>query len=439
VLAVRDAALAYIAQQHPEHDQLATLEWTEQESLGGVVGSMAYTFAAGEWTVTLTYPVVAPQLVVYQVTVENSALSFRWQGEVTPDGQVTGLSTPPGSRSVVAWLGHVASAPEASGYDDYVSFQPDGAGEAGLAGVDGEVESLLRLLRDQQGPNEYAHFWGTLTCSHGDVVVDDYAGCQLVVTRLIYGQMYTELEPVVGGWEGVLVATEPGAQFDDYFLLDGDFAVGYGIHAPDDETRQALEALRDSGLVVRVWGGLRAGIPDAFGTQIEVTRFEVVEGEVTDPYPGWGSFAQADHGFSFRYPPGWTLEELPEQPLEGGGTWTAAVVLGQGELSITIQHMAMSDVSRVGWRGLGGAYGDAITDDTVTLMGQEVQRMVWMYGGDVKAVEVHYQDQDADLALVITLRDSGEVAIDDPQAASISKSDIVQFDQILDSFEAAVE
>ena len=80
------------------------------------------------------------------------------------------------------------------------------------------------MLRDS---TTYAHFWGTLTCP-----LLDYGGCQLVVTRLRENRPGPAFAPdPVEGWEGTIDSFPPGSQIDDYFLLAGDFGVGYGIDA----------------------------------------------------------------------------------------------------------------------------------------------------------------------------------------------------------------
>ncbi|MBN1581791.1 MAG: hypothetical protein JXA89_13890 [Anaerolineae bacterium] len=84
-----------------------------------------------------------------------------------------------------------------------------------------------------------------------------------------------DLEPEpVEGWEGTLVSNPPGAQFDDYFVLHGRFGVAYGLHSLDADVQAQIEALRNTGTSFRVWGVLRCGVPDAFGSQIEVSRIE---------------------------------------------------------------------------------------------------------------------------------------------------------------------
>ena len=183
---------------------------------------------------------------------------------------------------VVGWLGSVNSLPNGSQYDDYVILQPNGAGEVGVTGADADIEAEIVALCDRQEPGKYAHFWGKLTCG-----VPDYNGCQLVVTQLRHGTMQPIESGPVAGWQGIVAGNPEGAQFDDYFVLAGAFPVAFGIEGYGDDGVSAdiharLEQLRDTGVGLRVWGNLVAGIPDAFGSQIMVTRLEV-EGTLTEP------------------------------------------------------------------------------------------------------------------------------------------------------------
>jgi hypothetical protein len=174
---------------------------------------------------------------------------------------------------------------------------PEGAGEIGVEGATPEIEAEIVALRDHEEPGKYAHFWGTLTCD-----VPDYGGCQLVVTRLRVGPTYTEDEPIEGV-QGLVVSNPPGSQFDDYLILDGDYPVGYGIHSLDPDLEAQLQGLRDTGQFVRLSGQLRTGVPDAFGSQIEVTELEVVGAPLT-PSEGEGEPVDGWAGTVGKYPPG---------------------------------------------------------------------------------------------------------------------------------------
>jgi hypothetical protein len=244
-----------------------------------VPGSTSLQYVAADWVMTLSYPVVRPDLVVYRVTLENTALGFKWEGKVDAAGQVTGESVSTGGRTAVAWYGRVVSLPAVSQFDDYLSLMPEGAGEIGIEGANETIEAQIVALRDREAP-KYANFWGTLRC---DVI--DYGGCQLLVTRIRSGIDITDPEPVEG-WEGTIVELfydGPGAPHpDDAFILAGDYPVRYGIASYIAENglpvyKQELERWRDMGQIIRVWGQLISGFPDANACQIQVNRIEVPE------------------------------------------------------------------------------------------------------------------------------------------------------------------
>jgi hypothetical protein len=79
----------------------------------------------------------------------------------------------------------------------------------------------------------------------------------------------------VEGWEGTIVGNPAGSQFDDYFVLAGDFPVGYGIDSVDPYLADQLESLRDTQTTIRIWGEVTCPAIDSFGTHIVVTRIEV--------------------------------------------------------------------------------------------------------------------------------------------------------------------
>lgn len=99
----------------------------------------------------------------------------------------------------------------------------------------------------------------------------------------------------VANWWGVIKSTEPGAQYDDYFERQ-DLAqiIYFGIDSMDPLVKSQIEALRDSGKVVHLYGRLLSNVPDYNGSQIQVDLIEVEE--------------QASGGFM---PPG-TTEEIAD-------------------------------------------------------------------------------------------------------------------------------
>lgn len=79
-------------------------------------------------------------------------------------------------------------------------------------------------------------------------------------------------------WWGVIKSTEPGAQFDDYFeRQDLGQIISYGIDSMDPAVKSQIEALRDSGRIVHIYGTLVSNVPDCNGSQILVDRIEIEE------------------------------------------------------------------------------------------------------------------------------------------------------------------
>jgi len=84
----RDAALAYI-REHFETAPAAGLDWvTEDLTPEGLLGKSTLSYTAGDWKVTVAYPVVHAALVVYEVKATNEVLGFEWQGQVNAAGEV---------------------------------------------------------------------------------------------------------------------------------------------------------------------------------------------------------------------------------------------------------------------------------------------------------------------------------------------------------------
>jgi len=274
VRAALNAALAYLAETYPDLALAEGMDWAARfvES-EGQVGAGGYEFSSGDWLATITYPVVRPDLVVYDVTIVDAATSFWWWGEVDAAGEITVEGLPLTEQSVVAWYGYVVSTPPDAQFDDYLALVPEDAGAVGLEGATLDVEAQIEALRDEQQPGKYAHFWGTLTCE-----VLDYGGCQLLVDRLRVDGPGEFFPPdVVEGWEGIVVSGPLGPRSggDDYLQMMGEFPVQYGLDAgADGPLAVQLDSLRDTGIIVQVWGEVAAGVPDWNGTQIRVIRIE---------------------------------------------------------------------------------------------------------------------------------------------------------------------
>jgi putative hemolysin len=114
----------------------------------------------------------------------------------------------------------------------------------------------------------------------GDEVVGDETGMDTDTPEMdtVTPEVDAPAEDEVADWQGVIVGTEQGAEYDDAFERQGPGEpLIVGIDSIDPEVRQQIIDLRDTGVVVRVWGTLLSDVPDVNGAQIAVDRIEVVE------------------------------------------------------------------------------------------------------------------------------------------------------------------
>ena len=89
----RDAALAYLCERYGERAPRLDLVWDESDTTPGapekpLPGANELQYVSGNWTITLSYPVVRPDIVEYQIAVVNEPAGFRWEGKVTASGEV---------------------------------------------------------------------------------------------------------------------------------------------------------------------------------------------------------------------------------------------------------------------------------------------------------------------------------------------------------------
>ena len=85
----------------------------------------------------------------------------------------------------------------------------------------------------------------------------------------------TSADPsVVDGWIGTIVALDPMAQYDDYFLRDD--GERYGIDGSAGGLAAEIERARQQGMAVQVWGLLLTDVPDVNSRQIVVKRLDMV-------------------------------------------------------------------------------------------------------------------------------------------------------------------
>lgn len=277
--------------------------------------------------------------------------------------EITTRGAPP-TTDVVAWLGHIASLPEGSQYDDMVVLSPPGTGEFGLTGATPEVEAEIVSLRDAQGPNEYVFLWGTLYCGG----IDDYNDCQLSVDRMQYGAKYSEQG--IADWLGTITTHTFNGGLSYVFVLDGKFPMWYSIHASQSPDLQAqIEHFQKTGDIVEVSGKLLVGVPDVNGTRIEVSSIQPRSnaGLVPDVTDG-SRYENNDYGFSFSYPSTMSVEERPNR-----------VIVTQGSLQLTIAYRRADESTSIS--DVGDVKGKLHPYKEVYFLGEFVQPSLDIVGG----------------------------------------------------------
>ena len=183
---------------------------------------------------------------------------------------------PPGTTEEIAdWWGVIKSTEPGAQYDDYFELWTNGQIiYFGIDSMDPAVQAQIEALRDS---GKIVHLYGTLFSN-----VPDFNGSQVQVDRIEVeeqasgGYMPPGATEEIADWRGVIKSTEPGAQYDDYFeLWTNGQIIYFGIDLMDPAVQPQIEALRDSGKIVHLYGTLFSNVPDYNGSQIQVDRIEV--------------------------------------------------------------------------------------------------------------------------------------------------------------------
>jgi len=345
VLNAHAAALVYISENYPDDSPAPDLTWEGGRTTPeGLLGSETFQYTADDWMVTISYPVVAPEEVVYQIMVENPTTSFRWQGMLDAEGYLIEMLAPtegdfqplsPTACSdladdVAQTLGvHVATTQ--APFEDYRNRKTGRGCEITASGTGLDFESFrtgsedlfwtlfeeLKAMLTAQGWQEDTTYQldgptGTGTGFHkerglcllivgwqpsedADCPTDQpiYA-CELTPEQQIYTMVLncaeaapTAGQPVMCWYSRVDSAPEDSA-IDDYLVLLPEQARrAVDVTGADEAIEAEIEALRDTGTYAHFWGPLNCDL----GCQLVVTRLrpEGPEGPFFDPDPveGW--------------------------------------------------------------------------------------------------------------------------------------------------------
>jgi hypothetical protein len=137
--AARDAALAYLAAEYGNQGPAPGVAWTEENRTPErLVGWSTFGYTSGDWDVEVSFPVVAPQDVVYEVTVRSEPGDFSWEGEVDAMGQVTEVTGPGGQGQ-----------PPPAGEEDLAEL---------VAGNNAFAFDLYQVLRQEEGNLFYSPY-----------------------------------------------------------------------------------------------------------------------------------------------------------------------------------------------------------------------------------------------------------------------------------------
>lgn len=84
----------------------------------------------------------------------------------------------------------------------------------------------------------------------------------------------------VDGWPGAIYSLPAGSPYDDYFIRTADRR-DFGIVGLDDQVRRQIEALRDSGQLVVVFGTLYVNVDDLEGRRIVASEIRPLDNPPT--------------------------------------------------------------------------------------------------------------------------------------------------------------
>jgi len=157
--------------------------------------------------------------------------------------------------------------------------------------------------------------------------------------------------------------------------------------------------------------GFRCVVPAAVYTVVE-----------SDLYAGWYRYTNLDYGFSFHYPPDWTLEERLHQLI-----FRHKVV---DTLWFTVEYRRVTEDLWVFRTGM--AAGDFVPRGSVPFLGRELSRNVLVYEGKDKLVSYAYDSEIpwGDMVFLVVLEDLG-----DYEALDLPEDVQRQIDQVVTSFE----
>ncbi|MBN1247590.1 MAG: hypothetical protein JXC32_08015 [Anaerolineae bacterium] len=275
----------------------------------------------------------------------------------------------------------------------------------------------------------------------GGVCVDDETGTQMTLEEAISiaqasacteeGALLPEeaqCNSLTGTWWIDLDIDQPGcAPACVVSLNDRTAEINWrctGVVVPEDETATVEATTAATATTEPATEGAPTATPETAAEPTAEPDAPMAPADLTT----WAKFADADYGFSFRYPPEWSIELLGDRPAGPEGEPAApAIRLTQDTLEILIEYKHPDEDGIIG----PGSLPEGIVEDrgNVTLFDREVPRHVLVYEGKDKSVFVG--DRFPDIELYIQMNDNRG---DDYAAAAIPQEAHEVFEAILATF-----
>jgi hypothetical protein len=370
----RDAVLAYLGENHRDRTGAAGLLWTEKHTKPeGLVGGESYEYTADDWVIAVSYPVVAPENVVYTVTVSNQATGFHWEGQVDAQGQVT--ETP--ARTELASDGWRIYRNETLGY----SFQYPA--EAEIITADDPLQTLTIL-----GPGMGDEFWGISHPNNREEYrpPEGVDLSQWLTDHNLVGEK--RLDNVqIAGTTAIHFRHErsPQSYADDryYFARGGQLylvLIGHGEVEDWELDNRFLSSFQFEGAASDASASTPIPTPMPFGAS---------------DYQGFWAYTHPNYNFSIMLPEDWVVEEITtSDPLMNGHMLSLYPRL-QGEgvegLLVRMTFRRVGEDALLWPTGVGA--GEFVPQGTLDVAGQPARRIyfvcptgqvnsIWYQGGE---------------------------------------------------------
>ena len=81
--AARDAALDFVRENFGSSMPASDLTWVGSEMASdGMVGASVFQYVSGQWSMQVSYPLVAPNETIYSIKLKREDVGFQWEGLV---------------------------------------------------------------------------------------------------------------------------------------------------------------------------------------------------------------------------------------------------------------------------------------------------------------------------------------------------------------------